>query len=117
MVPVEDGQRLAAPAGEDPLAGSGPVSEGPSGELSGAQPPAARLPHEHDEHTDTPHAPRRPIIQAEKDLSDGLQDTDRRADAARVFDEATNKPDRAPRDRSATASSPRTRGPNNPDRK
>jgi hypothetical protein len=98
IVPVEDGQRLAAPIDEELLGDrtgrGGRDSEGEHGPRSGALPPTARLPHDHDEHTDAPHAPRRPIIQAEKDLADGLQDTDRRQDAARVFDEATHKPDR-----------------------
>ena len=71
-------------------------SERRAGPSSGAQPPGARLPHEHDEHADVPHAPRRPIVQAEQDLNAGLQDTDRRGDAARVFDQANREP-RKPR--------------------
>ena len=98
LVPVQDGGRLAAPRGSDPMGhrDERPDAERRAGPESGAAPPAARLPHEHDEHTDVPHPPRRPIIQAEQDLNDGLRDTDRRSDAARVFDEATQKPTHKP---------------------
>lgn len=61
---------------------------------TGATPAAPRLPHEKDEHTESPHAPRRPIIQAEADLAQGRVDTDRRQDAARVFDKAMQTPPR-----------------------
>lgn len=94
LVPVQDGGRLAAPRSSDPMGhrDERPDAERHSGPESGASPPAARLPHENDEHTDVPHAPRRPIIQAEEDLNNGLRDTDRRGDAARVFDEANREP-------------------------
>ena len=79
VVPVQDGQRHAAPAEDDDLGDEverapAPVRT-PSGEpadpathAAGARPPAPRLPHEHDEHADPPQPPRDPIVQAEADL-------------------------------------------------
>ncbi|HVF64886.1 MAG TPA: hypothetical protein VNE58_12915 [Casimicrobiaceae bacterium] len=61
----------------------------PATENAGARPEGGvRLPHEHDEHSDKPQQPQPAIVQAEADLNAGLQDTDRRGDAAGVFDRA-----------------------------
>lgn len=53
---------------------------------SGATPAAPRLPHEHDENTDQPHAPRAEMVQAETDLKEGKRDTEARAQVREVFD-------------------------------
>jgi len=58
---------------------------------AGARPSAPRLPHEHDENADPPHAPRAPIVQAESDLIEGQQDTDLRGKAREAFDTATSR--------------------------
>jgi hypothetical protein len=63
----------------------------PATHSAGARPPAARLPHEHDEYADAPAAPRQPIIQAERDLAEGQVDTDLRGAAAGVFDRSVGR--------------------------
>jgi hypothetical protein len=100
VLPVQDGQRLAAPLNEDDGLGGeverepSPVRT-PSGEpadpathAAGARPSTPRLPHEHDENADPPQPPRAPIIQAENDLIEGRQDTDLRSKAREAFDNA-----------------------------
>ena len=103
MVPVEDGLRHAAPAEVDALhatederrpgrrrTAAGEPAD-PATLKAGARPSAPRLPHEHDENADPPQAPRQPIIQAERDLNEGRQDTDLRGKAREVFDRATRR--------------------------
>jgi hypothetical protein len=96
-IPVQEGLRYAAPVDEsdrsDELERQPQTGRTPSGlptdtatHSAGARPSAPRLPHEHDEHSDTPQAPRDPIVQAEADLAEGLQDTDCRGEAGRVFE-------------------------------
>lgn len=103
LVPTQDGQALAEPGGpslgqenerhpstERNDAGE-PVDPATLG--AGARPPAPRLPHEHDEYADPPHAPRPVIRQAEADLEAGLEDTDCRGNAAaNVFGDRGKKP-------------------------
>ena len=101
MAPVQDVQRHAIPAGgalDGALERNPATARTPAGEPSdlatlnaGARPDAPRLPHEHDENADSPHAPRKPIQQAETDLIEGRQDTDLRSKAGEVFDNATSR--------------------------
>ena len=98
LVPVQEHGRLAAPARDSPVdeveraplpvrdAGGEPLDPATHG--AGARPSTPRLPHEHDENTDPPHAPRERIIQAETDLREGQQDTDLRGTAREKFDNA-----------------------------
>jgi hypothetical protein len=96
ILPIQDGQRHAAPADEDDRLGDEIEREpAPSGEpagsathAAGARPPAPRLPHEHDENADPPQPPREPIIQAETDLIEGRVDTDLRSKAREAFENA-----------------------------
>ena len=102
VLPVQDGQRHAAPAEDDDLGDEvertpAPLRT-PSGEpadpathSAGARPAAPRLPHEHDEHADPPLPPREPIIQAETDLIEGRQDTDLRSRVREVFENAPRR--------------------------
>ena len=93
LVPAQDGQVLAEPAGGPSLGQESerePSTErNAAGEprdlatrAAGARPSAPRLPHEHDEYADSPHAPRPVMRQAESDLEAGLEDTDCRGNAA-----------------------------------
>jgi hypothetical protein len=97
MMPMQDGSRYGAPLDEGPLGdelerapGTRRTHNGYPADTAtqgaGARPSAPRLPHEHDEHSDTPQPPRDPIIQAEQDLAEGQQDTDCRSEAGRVFE-------------------------------
>ncbi|GIK86436.1 MAG: hypothetical protein BroJett026_19170 [Betaproteobacteria bacterium] len=54
----------------------------------GIRPDAPPLPHERDEHADTPAPPRAPIVQAQRDLAEGRVDTDLRRKASEVFERA-----------------------------
>jgi hypothetical protein len=102
LLPVQDGQRYAAPSDEDnlgdeierePAPARTPTAEpvDPATHGAGARPSGPRLPHEHDENTDPPLPPREPIIQAEADLIEGRQDTDLRGKAREVFDKAISR--------------------------
>jgi hypothetical protein len=102
LLPVQDGQRNAAPADEktlgdeserEPAPARTPTGEpaDPATHGAGARPSAPRLPHEHDENADPPLPPREPIIQAETDLVEGRQDTDLRGKAREVFDDAHSR--------------------------
>lgn len=97
MMPMQDGTRYGAPLDEglpgdklERAPGTRRTRNGYATDTAtqgaGARPSAPRLPHEHDEHSDTPPPPRDPIIQAEADLAEGQQDTDCRSEAGRVFD-------------------------------
>jgi hypothetical protein len=108
LVPVQDGERLAAPAVERDLgdelerqpspqrtAAGEPVDDATRD--AGARPAAARLPHEHDEYADAPQRPRPVMAQAQADIAAGLEDTDcRNAAAGRAFASDGKKGGRCP---------------------
>src|SRR5262249_17291078 len=52
---------------------------------------APKLPHERDESVATPTRPARRIVQAERDLAQGRQDTDCYNDARRAFERARKR--------------------------
>lgn len=48
--------------------------------------PSPKLPHERDESPAPPQQPNETVAQGERDLAQGLEDTDRYEDARRVFE-------------------------------
>jgi len=82
--------RRPVPPHDHPLR-TDPTRRAATHEREGATPQGPRLPHERDQHRDTPDAPRPEMIQADADLRAGLEDTDCRNQAAATIERAGAK--------------------------